>query len=216
MALRNPSKDRRSASRGATAEDRRQRILEATLDVIAQGGVDSVSHRRVAAAAGVPLGSTTYYFESRAHLIHEAFAAHLDRSRAILDIDSASDFGDVEDAVESIAAAVAREYAERDRLLAEYEMTLYAARDAELARILGRFDAAVRKRFTDGFGALGMDDPEGAARSVLQLIRGHQLEQLMRGDEDLEDLQRRLRTLLRALIADPDAPQRRPNRKDSP
>lgn len=203
-------------TRGATAGDRRQRILDATLDVIAQGGVDSVSHRRVAAVAGVPLGSTTYYFLSRAHLIREAFAAHLDRSRAILDIDSARDFGGLEDAVESIGAAVAREFAERDRLLAEYEMTLFAARDEELARILDSFDAAVTKRFAAGFGALGIDDPEGAARSILQLIRGHQLEQLMGRHEDPEDLPRRLRTLLQALVANRTVSRSNSHSKDSP
>ncbi len=52
---------------------RRSRIIDACLDVIAEVGVDGASHRRIAAAAGVPLGSMTYYFDGMSDLLHEAF-----------------------------------------------------------------------------------------------------------------------------------------------
>lgn len=52
---------------------RRDRIIDACLDVIATDGVDGTSHRRVAAAAGVPLGSMTYHFTGRDELLREAF-----------------------------------------------------------------------------------------------------------------------------------------------
>jgi len=52
---------------------RRTAILDATLRLIAKGGIDSVTHRRVAAEAGVSLSSTTYYFATREDIIHEAF-----------------------------------------------------------------------------------------------------------------------------------------------
>lgn len=52
---------------------RRERILQATLEVIAADGVAGVSYRGVAAHASVPLGSMTYYFSSLEGLILEAF-----------------------------------------------------------------------------------------------------------------------------------------------
>src|SRR4029079_12258226 len=52
---------------------RRDRIIEVCLDVIAEVGVAGVSHRRVAAAADVPLGSMTYHFTSMDELLREAF-----------------------------------------------------------------------------------------------------------------------------------------------
>ncbi len=52
---------------------RRDRIVDACVDVIAEHGVDGTSHRRVAAAAGVPLGSMTYHFTGRDDLLHAAF-----------------------------------------------------------------------------------------------------------------------------------------------
>jgi DNA-binding transcriptional regulator YbjK len=53
--------------------DRRDRIVAACLDVIAEHGVAGTSHRRVAAAADVPLGSMTYHFAGMDELLHEAF-----------------------------------------------------------------------------------------------------------------------------------------------
>lgn len=189
----------------AAAEDRRQRILDATLQVIAEGGVDAVSHRRVATLAGVPLGSTTYYFESRAHLIREAFAAHLARSRQLMARDTAQEPVDIDDAVDRVCATLDREFADRDRLLAEYEMTLFAARDPALAELLRGFDTAITDRLIEPFRAFGIPDPQAAARSVLQILRGHQLDQLVHGDAATDDLKRRLRALLRGLA--PDDPQ---------
>lgn len=53
---------------------RRDRIIDSCLDVIATEGVAGTSHRKVAAAAHVPLGAMSYYFEGMDELLHEAFA----------------------------------------------------------------------------------------------------------------------------------------------
>lgn len=53
--------------------ERRDRIIDAALAVIAEGGVAGTSHRRVAEQADVPLGSMTYHFESMDELLREAF-----------------------------------------------------------------------------------------------------------------------------------------------
>ncbi|MFG2141951.1 TetR/AcrR family transcriptional regulator [Streptomyces sp. NPDC048650] len=44
--------------------DRRQRIIDAAIRVVGERGIAGLSHRRVAAAADVPLGSTTYHFRT--------------------------------------------------------------------------------------------------------------------------------------------------------
>ncbi|WP_432543484.1 TetR/AcrR family transcriptional regulator [Kineococcus sp. SYSU DK002] len=53
--------------------DRRDRIIDACLEVVSRAGVAGTSHRKVAAEAGVPLGATTYYFEGMDDLLAEAF-----------------------------------------------------------------------------------------------------------------------------------------------
>ncbi|GGM17712.1 TetR/AcrR family transcriptional regulator [Promicromonospora citrea] len=53
--------------------DRRDRIIDACLDLVAEVGVAGVSHRKVAARADVPLGSMTYHFAGMDELLREAF-----------------------------------------------------------------------------------------------------------------------------------------------
>ena len=53
--------------------ERRGRIIDAALDVIAEHGVAGASHRKIAARADVPLGSMTYHFSGMEELLREAF-----------------------------------------------------------------------------------------------------------------------------------------------
>jgi len=66
-AARQPARTR------ASAVQRRQDIIEATLRVMARDGLRAVSHRAVAVEASVPLASTTYYFRDLEDLIIESF-----------------------------------------------------------------------------------------------------------------------------------------------
>ncbi|GAB3259478.1 TetR/AcrR family transcriptional regulator [Kineosporia babensis] len=52
---------------------RRERIIEAALDLIAQHGAPGATYRTVAAAADVPLGSMTYHFPTRDDMLLAAF-----------------------------------------------------------------------------------------------------------------------------------------------
>lgn len=54
----------------------RDKIIDATIDVLAESGLYAVTHRVVAGRAGASLGSTTYHFKSLDDLI----VAALDRS----------------------------------------------------------------------------------------------------------------------------------------
>jgi len=54
--------------------DRRNRLIDVTVDLIAEVGVAGTSHRKIAARAGVPLGSMTYHFDGMDELLFEAFA----------------------------------------------------------------------------------------------------------------------------------------------
>ena len=68
---------------------RRDAIVEATLRTIGERGADAVTHRVVAAEAGVPLASTTYYFASKDALVREAFELVIDRSLALVEAHAA-------------------------------------------------------------------------------------------------------------------------------
>ena len=53
-------------------ERRRGALVCAAADLLCEGGIDAVRHRAVAARAGLPLASTTYYFSSLEDLIAKA------------------------------------------------------------------------------------------------------------------------------------------------
>jgi DNA-binding transcriptional regulator YbjK len=57
---------------------RRDRIAAAAVDVVAERGVEGLTHRAVAAKADVPLGSTTYHFAD----LDDLLAAALERAAA--------------------------------------------------------------------------------------------------------------------------------------
>src|SRR6516225_3412599 len=73
MSARAPSRTR---PRGAA---RREALLDAVLRVVAEAGVEAVTHRRVAEMARLPLASTTYWFESREHLLTAALERAAER-----------------------------------------------------------------------------------------------------------------------------------------
>lgn len=59
--------------RRANDPQRKEKIIHATLEAIKEHGIQAVTHRKIAAIAGVPLGSLTYYFSGIDDLLSAAF-----------------------------------------------------------------------------------------------------------------------------------------------
>jgi DNA-binding transcriptional regulator YbjK len=57
-------------------ERRRQALVEAAAELLVERGFDAVRHRAVAERAGLPLSSTTYYFDSLDELVATAVEHH--------------------------------------------------------------------------------------------------------------------------------------------
>ena len=74
-------KRRGSRPRG---EKTRQKILDATLNVIARDGVRGTTHRAIAKEASVQLSLTTYYFRDLNELISLAFQAFMEGDHGAL------------------------------------------------------------------------------------------------------------------------------------
>ncbi|WP_145803399.1 TetR/AcrR family transcriptional regulator [Kribbella amoyensis] len=105
---------------------RRTELLKATLSVLERDGAAAVSHRAVAAEAGVSLASTTYHFATLDDLLVEALTWAADDLTA-----------ELHERVTELGARPADELARlvehllvyrRGRTLAEYELYLLAAR----------------------------------------------------------------------------------------
>src|SRR5215471_2054704 len=125
---------------------RREVILDAALGLIAERGTEQLTHRSVAEAAGVPLGSTTYYFASRDELVREAFRRYvvrvLDELRAML---RAAHPRDAAGLAELLVEIARRETSGdwRWSLIVEHELMLRAVRDPELAAEFHGYERAL-------------------------------------------------------------------------
>ena len=113
--------------------ERADRIIEATLDLIAEHGLAGATYRTVADAAGVPLGSMTYHFPSRGDLLFAAFSRFADAAFTPLDETMADPDADPR---EQLVRIVLTDEGLRDRvLLAElYVLSFREERYAELTR----------------------------------------------------------------------------------
>src|SRR5580704_10476475 len=76
----------RPATHRAPALARREALLSAAVDVVAERGVGGATHRAIAARAGVPLSTTSYFFGSLDELIVEALRAFVAGSIKELDV----------------------------------------------------------------------------------------------------------------------------------
>jgi DNA-binding transcriptional regulator YbjK len=140
--------------------DRRNRIIDVTVEVIADHGVAGTTHRRIAAAADVPLGSLTYHFDGLEDLLAQAFHRHAERMsrsyEAAFDGVSTRDqlINAITDLIHGDADADPRDWA------VAYELYLAALRDPALRTVTEswmRTSRAVLERFVDPTTARGID-----------------------------------------------------------
>ena len=114
---------------------RRDRLIQATLDVIAEQGVAGATHRSIARAADVPLGSTTYHFASIDELLAEAFTRHAESIAGMFD-DRMRTAPDREAAIEAVVQHVSGDLLGSNRdLVLTVELYVVAARKPALRTV---------------------------------------------------------------------------------
>jgi DNA-binding transcriptional regulator YbjK len=189
-----------SQRRRATGNARRLLLLQTTLRLIADEGIDSVSHRSVAEAAGVPLGSTTYWFSSRQDMLREALE-HFAR----LEIETLRErLGSIlgrrlsrRRLVDEFTELLLPQLGEqRWRTVAQYAFMQEAARQPELEAVCREWSQAWEEALSELFDSLGAPSPQLEARMFLAMLDGLLLGQLAAPDDDVENTV--LRPALRA------------------
>jgi TetR/AcrR family transcriptional regulator, regulator of biofilm formation and stress response len=112
-------------------EARRRTIVTAAVRAIADVGVGNVTHRQIAGLAGVPLGSTTYYFPTLDDLVAAAMREAIEYARAELEA-WAEELTVSRDLPGTYVDVATRYLSDREQVLIEYELYLAAARSSEL------------------------------------------------------------------------------------
>ena len=185
-------------------EARRGLIVEAALRLIGEEGPGAVTHRRVAAEAGLPLAATTYWFKGKDDLLVSAYELAAERDMARV--------RDLSDAVAGLSAAelgpaladlVAGELGEhRAALMASYALWLESARRPELRAVERAWTQDYAAVIGELLAAAGAPEPQDAARLLIAALDGLMLGELSSdapaGPAELRPL---IERLLRGLLA---------------
>lgn len=171
------------ASEAGRGERRRLELLEATLRVIGSEGIRAVTHRRVAAESGTPLGAITYYFSTKEDLIaaclHHVAAAEvseLEDRVAGMDVEAMDSDAWADELLRWLGSELAGPA--RDRLVARYVLQLEAVRRPELRRIYDAWTVASFRLARRMLAAAGARDPDMDAAVLLAAVDGLRLNQL--------------------------------------
>ena len=127
--------------------ERRRDLCDAAIQLLADDGAKGLSHLKVDRKAGVPDGTTSFYFRTRSALLRAVAErlAELDLATLQSVADSAVDGGDNPSRLSQVVIQAGSE-PQLSRTKARYELTMQAARDPAMAAIL--------QQATDGFTKL--------------------------------------------------------------
>ena len=136
---------------GGGKQARRQIILDGALELLATRGLEGVTHRAIDEIAGLPQGSSTYYFPKKVGLLiaaSERLAELLEKDCDDIQVGFAQTAARL--GMDAAIAYVAQElgaYADKSRnlFLARMELTLAAARRDELAGVGVQLTTAARR-----------------------------------------------------------------------
>ena len=189
--------------RRARGQHRERQILDAAVQLIGSGGLAAVTHRAVAEAAGVPLGSTTYYFIARDDLLRRtmAHAVEIESERLAGILEEFDGVIDVESSV-ALLTAMFFDKTVADPLydLALFEMFLEATRNPSVRSLTLSWSKMIAE-LTDQ--VLPPTDPalprEAAVQIVASLIDGLMLEEASNQTLGLDNLADRLRIVITRL-----------------
>lgn len=186
---------------------RREALLRAAIELLAEGGARALTHRAVAARAGLPPASTTYYFDTIQQLTDAALELHVSERVADLDAIVADALAGGRSPAE-VGDRVVESLADRtgDVLIAQFEIYLEAGRNPALRTTVAEALAAFEQFTALALKSLGARDPEGAAPMFVALLDGFAVHRVARPrprDEEMAALREAIRALFIVAIMPP-------------
>ena len=175
---------RAEPTRQVRGERRRQAILEAALRLISQHGVGALTHRAVAEEAGVPLASTTCYFDSLDELLEGALQLFVDEEATRL-----TTLAERLEGQELPPVEIARLFqAELEPDAAQFELYVEAARRPSLREVARSSIEMYARVAATALSAAGLDEPAIDPRAFVALFDGYGLHRIAGcDDQGLED-----------------------------
>jgi DNA-binding transcriptional regulator YbjK len=179
-------------------QERRHDIARAVIDVVAAHGLRGLTHRRVAEAAGVPLGSTTYHFATLDDLLVAGLELAAERNLAMMRqaAERLESGGDLAAWLADLVLEMVTTW--RESNIAERELYLEAIRVPALRPVARRWDDAFVEILEPHLGG------REAARLAAWTLDGLAVTLLMADDPPDRDRILTQMTRLRAGLANVD------------
>lgn len=184
-------------------------MADAGLRLIAREGLRGLTHRAVDGEAGLPLGSTSYYFRTRDDLVAACVRRLVEIDLAEIAALGVGDRAMTDGQLADMGADLMWHWITVDahRHLARYELLLHSRRRPELAAQLREFGGRLRVAIADVLAAQGCAQPASTALWFVSCIDGVLLDQLTgpgQGRMSRADLRAFSVALVRAALAPPD------------
>ncbi|MEV8533719.1 TetR family transcriptional regulator [Streptomyces sp. NPDC051211] len=197
---------------GSRTSDRRTLLADTAIGLVAAGGLRNLTHRAVDGAAGLPAGSTSYYFRTRTALIGACYRRVAELDLADLDADATAFTPPQPPDRDAVARAVAGLLYQwltvgRARQLARFELSLEAGRNPELEAELHQAGLGARARAAEMLAGLGADRPQESAELLAAWTDGLLYDRLAgslarsRPAPELDELTATARRMLDAALA---------------
>lgn len=161
----------------------RTRAADAALTLLGTQGPHALTHGRVDAAAGLPKGSASNHFRTRAALVRGVVERLEERDREIWATLYDASLADEEHLADALAGFV-RAATTDHRVLttARYALALESAHHPEVRASLARGAEALHRWTSRIARDLGADDPEAATRTLTAYVDGLIMRALTRPD----------------------------------
>ncbi|SDF59078.1 transcriptional regulator, TetR family [Lentzea fradiae] len=158
-------------------ERRRQALVEAASELLVEGGFDAVRHRAVAERAGLPLASTTYYFDSLDELVTAAVELHgrteLESCRRRLAATPAGRLTDDDVLIEFVLDLLVGEaVTDTETMLLRYERLVATGRRPYLRPLMRVMSKELHELIAEIFARSGRDVPRGRIEELIALVDG--------------------------------------------
>jgi DNA-binding transcriptional regulator YbjK len=191
-------------TRAEASERVRDAIVAATVRIVAREGVSAVTHRRVAAEAGVALSSTTWHFAVKADILIAAlrWTAHREVARieAIAERLGADDFDPGAWAEELADWLLEQVSGERDVAVALYRLQIELLGRPEAREVHDQWGRSLRALGERVLESSHTITPDLDTRLVVAALDGLRLSVLSSGDPDTTFLRPAVQRQLRALL----------------
>ena len=160
------------------SQRRRDALVGAAVELIAEGGVRSITHRAVAARAGLPASTVGYFFASIDDLAVEALHVHVRRTTD----DFLGLIGSATDA-EELLHAVGHLAVDPQVELSQVSLHLEASRNPAMREPVAQAAEAYRQVTEDLLRAVGLPAAVAASPAFVALFQGFMLQHLAKPDD---------------------------------